>query len=145
MSYSLEEFMKANEQLEQKRALERAKEREEDLIKIRQMIQSGVSSEVSKVLEPITSKHNLLEAESNARFANLEAEISGIKDVLNRNWSNTVCASNVIPQLTPTSSVTSAGQLDKVKASINSSKKIIYLQPIYQKRTWRGKSECIRL
>ena len=96
MSFSLEDFMKANEDLEKKRALERAKEHEDDLRKIHQMIQSGVSSEVSKALEPLTNKHNNLEAESNACFAYLEAEISGIKDILNRNTSDIGHARNVI-------------------------------------------------
>ena len=124
MSFTLEDFLEANKK-------EREKERETDLLKIRDMIESGVSSEINKVVEPLAQQQKRFETESNKRIANLEAEVVSIRSLLqernvptqNQTYANTCHQASLVTN----------AQGDKIKSNIAAAKKVIYLQPIYQR------------
>ena len=82
MTFTLEEFLKANDDLEKKRAAEREKEREADLLKIADMIKTGVNSEIAKAIEPLAQQQRSFEFESSKRISTLESEMNNIKNLL---------------------------------------------------------------
>ena len=79
MTLTAEEFIKLSKQQRAEQMAEdtkvRAEERAEDLAQINKMIESGVKTEVQRVLGPIQSKND-------ERFVHLETEMADLKDLI---------------------------------------------------------------
>ena len=156
MSLTLEDFLKASKEQEEKRSAEReqerardqqtrASERAEDLEKFANMIKLGVKEEVSQAIKPIVEQQKqfedstkdeirALKDNTKEKIRALEANITDIKEIIKAG----------VPQPTPQThppyyqprqqslGQTASNDLERVKVAISAAKKVIYLQPIYK-------------